>query len=87
MCSIATKKRTCVGTANYCAPEVIQGLPCSYPLDVWSFGCTLIELASGKPPFHDCNAVQALFRMVETEIEIPESVKGSSPGLNFRVLK
>ena len=77
VCSIATKKRTCVGTANYCAPEVIQGLPCSYPLDVWSFGCTLIELASGKPPFHDCNAVQALFRMVETQIEISERIKGS----------
>merc|ERR1711871_1260020 len=77
VCSIATKKRTCVGTANYCAPEVIQGLPCSYPLDVWSLGCTLIELASGKPPFHDCNAVQALFRMVETDIEIPARIKGS----------
>ena len=77
VCSIATKKRTCVGTANYCAPEVIQGLPCSYPLDVWSLGCTLIELASGKPPFHDCNAVQALFRMVETDIEIPARIAGS----------
>lgn len=27
-----------VGTFAWCAPEVLQGKPCSYPADIYSFG-------------------------------------------------
>ncbi|CEQ39774.1 SPOSA6832_01308 [Sporobolomyces salmonicolor] len=32
----------------YRAPEIILGLPYDYSLDVWSIGCTLYELYTGK---------------------------------------
>ncbi|RZC72971.1 hypothetical protein C5167_048442 [Papaver somniferum] len=35
----------------YRAPEVIIGLPYDHPMDIWSVGCSLYELYSGKVPF------------------------------------
>jgi len=35
----------------YRPPEVILGLPYSFPMDLWSLGCTLYELYTGKVCF------------------------------------
>lgn len=44
-----------VSTCHYRAPEVVLGLEWSYPCDIFSLGCILVELYTGVPLFqtHD----------------------------------
>ena len=35
----------------YRCPEIAIGLPYSHPVDMWSFGCILIEMITGRPLF------------------------------------
>lgn len=39
----------------YRAPEVVMGLPFSTPIDMWSLGCTLVELFTGSTLFHSAS--------------------------------
>ncbi|WP_278263270.1 serine/threonine-protein kinase [Nocardia sp. AG03] len=38
-------------TFAYAAPERFQGLPVDHRADIYSLGCTLYQLLTGKPPF------------------------------------
>jgi hypothetical protein len=64
----STVRRSTVGTPWYCAPEVIRSEEYSFPADIWSLGCTLIEFLSGKPPYDDLQDVACLFKMAEGHI-------------------
>ncbi|KAH8556033.1 kinase-like domain-containing protein [Umbelopsis sp. PMI_123] len=55
------------GTPNWMAPEVIELRGASVKSDIWSLGCTMIELLTGKPPYADLIAMSALFRIVEDD--------------------
>lgn len=54
------------GTPNWMAPEIIKLAGASPASDIWSLGCTIIELLTGKPPYHNVgNSMTVLFRIVE----------------------
>ncbi|CCK72084.1 serine/threonine protein kinase KNS1 KNAG_0I03000 [Huiozyma naganishii CBS 8797] len=44
-----------ISTRHYRAPEIVFGLGWSYPCDIWSLACVLIELAIGESlyPIHE----------------------------------
>ncbi|KAF2742016.1 hypothetical protein M011DRAFT_482072 [Sporormia fimetaria CBS 119925] len=64
-----------VGTPYWMAPEVIELSGATTSSDIWSVGCTVIELIEGKPPYHKLQPMQALFRIVNDEHPpIPGSV-------------
>lgn len=64
------------------APEVIELKGASTKSDIWSLGCTLVELVTGKPPYADMIAMSAMFRIVEDQCPpLPENI--SSDMKNF----
>ena len=44
---------TFVGTVMYMSPERLGGEKYSYESDIWSFGLTIMELATGRFPYND----------------------------------
>ena len=42
---------TYIQSRFYRAPEVILGIPYSFEIDMWSFGCVVCELINGMPIF------------------------------------
>ncbi|KAI9318031.1 kinase-like domain-containing protein [Dichotomocladium elegans] len=63
------------GTPNWMAPEVIELKGASSKSDIWSLGCTLIELITGKPPYADLIAMSVMFRIVEdNHPPLPETI-------------
>ncbi|KAF9977584.1 hypothetical protein BGZ73_005567 [Actinomortierella ambigua] len=55
------------GTPNWMAPEVIELKGASPASDIWSLGCTIIEMLTGRPPYADLLAMTTLFRIVEDD--------------------
>eukprot|EP01126_Amoeba_proteus_P061288 TRINITY_DN8210_c0_g1_i1.p1 TRINITY_DN8210_c0_g1~~TRINITY_DN8210_c0_g1_i1.p1 ORF type:complete len:358 (-),score=83.77 TRINITY_DN8210_c0_g1_i1:254-1327(-) len=63
----ANKNFTMIGTPYWMAPEIISSSNCSTLADIWSLGCTVIEMMTGKPPYYDLNQMRALFSIVEND--------------------
>lgn len=54
------------GTPNWMAPEVIELKGASTKSDIWSLGCTVVELLTGRPPYSEiANSMSVMFRIVE----------------------
>ncbi|KAK1377266.1 Serine/threonine-protein kinase AFC2 [Heracleum sosnowskyi] len=61
-----------VSTRHYRAPEVILGLGWSYPCDVWSVGCILVELCSGDALFQTHEDLEHLAMMERVLGPLPQ---------------
>ena len=64
------------------APEIIDLSGATTKCDIWSVGCTVIELYTGSPPYYDLAPMPALFRIVQDEY--PPLPAGISP-VNFLI--
>ncbi|EPS43216.1 hypothetical protein H072_2794 [Dactylellina haptotyla CBS 200.50] len=69
---------TVVGTPYWMAPEVIELVGATTASDIWSVGCTVIELLAGNPPYYDLSPMQALFRIVSDDHPtLPDGASGA----------
>ncbi|XP_057857223.1 mitogen-activated protein kinase kinase kinase YODA [Cryptomeria japonica] len=59
------------GTPHWMAPEVIKNIN-GYDLavDIWSLGCTVVEMATAEPPWRQYEGVAAMFKIGNSK-ELP----------------
>lgn len=58
-----TMMMTTAGTPYYMSPEVIDGHGYGRKTDIWSLGCTVVEMLSGNPPWADFEGIAAIYRI------------------------
>lgn len=49
----------------YRSPEVLLGLWCGLPIDMWSLGCILVEMHTGHPLFEGKNEFDQLAKIID----------------------
>ncbi|XP_020223287.1 mitogen-activated protein kinase kinase kinase YODA [Cajanus cajan] len=72
------------GSPYWMAPEVIKNSNgCNLAVDIWSLGCTVLEMATTKPPWSQYEGVAAMFKIGNSKElpTIPEDL--SSEGKDF----
>jgi hypothetical protein len=70
-----TTNRTLVGTPNYMSPEQAQCDPkVDYRADIYSLGCLLYEMVTGKLPFADLETDQVLTGQITRTIDSPRKL-------------
>ncbi|EOX96993.1 NPK1-related protein kinase 3, putative [Theobroma cacao] len=73
------------GTPLWMAPEVLRNEGLDYASDIWSLGCTVIEMATGRPPWSDevSNPAAAMLKIACSN-EMPRFPSNfSKEGLDF----
>jgi serine/threonine-protein kinase len=82
-----TQTQAVIGTAQYLSPEQAQGHPVDARSDLYSTGCMLFELLTGRPPFVGDTPVSIAYQHVG-EQPIPPSglTRGITPDLDAVVL-
>ncbi|TGJ82065.1 hypothetical protein E0Z10_g6688 [Xylaria hypoxylon] len=88
-----------VSTRHYRAPEIILGLGWSFPCDIWSIGCILVEFFTGDALFQTHDNLEHLAMMenvcdsridthlVQTVNKSASRTSSSSPAKYFKRLK
>ncbi|MDO4665549.1 MAG: Stk1 family PASTA domain-containing Ser/Thr kinase [Actinomycetaceae bacterium] len=83
-----TQTDAVVGTAQYLSPEQARGERVDHRSDLYSAGCLLYELLTGRPPFVGDSAVSVAYQHVSKVPEPPASITPDIPdALNRVVMK
>lgn len=71
--------RSIRGTPNYMAPEVIRQLGHGRAADIWSLGCVVIEMATGRPPWADKRDPFTVMYHIASTKDLPTMPEALSP--------
>ena len=85
----ATEAGMVIGTTAYMSPEQARGQPVDKRSDIWSYGCVLFELLTGKRAFAKPTSTDTLAAILEREPDwsaLPSTTPSSVAGLLRRCL-
>ncbi|KAF2865855.1 kinase-like domain-containing protein [Massariosphaeria phaeospora] len=82
-----TKCRSFLGTAEYMAPEVIQGAEYGTAVDWWSLGALCFNLLTGSPPFVANNNAKIQEKIVKQKLVLPYYLSADAKDLMTRLLR
>lgn len=74
-----TQKGMIVGTFQYIAPEVLQGKEADARSDIFSLGCVLFEMATGKRAFEGKSQLSVFMAILENEPVLVSSLQPLAP--------
>jgi hypothetical protein len=74
-----TEYGTIIGTPAYLAPEQARGLPVDGRADLFSLGCVLYRMCTGRPPFAGVDSVALLVSIAADQPPPPASVNPAVP--------
>lgn len=76
-----------MGTASYLSPEQATGSKVDRRSDIYSLGCVLYEMLTGRIPFEGDTPVSIAYKHVEEEPTAPSSVNPAVPSALEAVVK
>jgi len=83
-----TRPQTVLGTAAYMSPEQVRGEKTDGRTDIWSFGCTLFEMTTGRRPFEGEHAQDVRDGILDEAPPSPSTLRAEiPPGLDEVILK
>jgi len=74
-----TEKGTVMGTFQYMAPEQLEGKAADARTDIFSFGCVLYEMSTGRKAFSGASQASLVTAIMSKEPESISSVVAMSP--------
>jgi serine/threonine protein kinase len=79
--------RSFLGTVEYMAPEVIQGVDYGAAVDWWSLGALGYDLLTGAPPFAGNNNAKIQEKIVKSKLSLPYYLSADAKDLLTRLLR
>lgn len=79
--------RSFLGTIEYMAPEVVQGLDYGAAVDWWSLGALGVDLLTGAPPFPGNNNAKIQEKIVKSKLALPYYLSADAKDLLTRLLR
>ncbi len=69
-----TKNISVIGTVHYISPEQVRNQKVDYRSDIYSFGCTMYEMITGKVPFEGETPVEIIVSHLQKSLEKPHLI-------------
>jgi serine/threonine protein kinase len=82
-----TQRGTIVGTFRYMSPEVLQGAEADARSDVFSLGCVLYEMVTGRKAFEGKSQLSVLTAILEKDPDSIQQMQPTSPAALDHVVR
>lgn len=75
------RKMSFVGTADYVPPELLVDKESNINSDLWSLGCIIFQMLTGKAPFSDTSDFATFQRIIRMNYSFPDFVDNDAKDL------